>query len=245
MNNNIDELLQKYFEAETSLQEEAILRAYFVGGDISANHKEYEPLFSFFIDRRSKQCDMDLAKILEDIDVDDTDIDALLEKYFEAESSLEEERWLQTYFSKGNVADRHQAYTHLFGYFTEMKEETCDLDFATVLKDEVKSEINIKVIQPQSDVRIIPVRKYLGAVAAIFVMGFGALTIMKMYTSSTGQIKEYTYKGKYVMLDDPSEAEEAIAITKDALAYLSNRMNKSSKKVLTSVSAAQKADIFK
>lgn len=40
-------LLDKYFEGETSLQEEALLNEYFNGNDVDTGLKQYQPLFQF------------------------------------------------------------------------------------------------------------------------------------------------------------------------------------------------------
>lgn len=46
--NHIDKLLEKYFEGETSLPEEKILRDYFLQIKIEDRHKAYKPIFNFF-----------------------------------------------------------------------------------------------------------------------------------------------------------------------------------------------------
>lgn len=45
---NIELLIHKYLEGETSLQEEKQLRAYFSSGNVAPRFKEYEVLFGFF-----------------------------------------------------------------------------------------------------------------------------------------------------------------------------------------------------
>ena len=50
----INELLDKYFEGQTSLEEEEALREYFSGKNIAAKHLEYAPIFGFFIKEREK-----------------------------------------------------------------------------------------------------------------------------------------------------------------------------------------------
>ena len=52
--NNINKILEKYFEGETSLQEEEILHEYFRDGNISEEHKQYAPLFGYFRQERDK-----------------------------------------------------------------------------------------------------------------------------------------------------------------------------------------------
>ena len=51
-------------------------------------------------------------------------IELLLEKYFEGETSIAEERELKTYFSSPNVAQHLRQYQSLFDYFEITKQET-------------------------------------------------------------------------------------------------------------------------
>ena len=44
----IDNLLKKYLDGETSLQEEARLRDYFCSGNVAPHLQEYVPLFAYF-----------------------------------------------------------------------------------------------------------------------------------------------------------------------------------------------------
>ena len=49
-------------------------------------------------------------------------IENLLEKYFEGETSIAEEKELKVYFSSGDVAQHLEQYKAIFGYFSEAKE---------------------------------------------------------------------------------------------------------------------------
>ncbi|MGB1283357.1 MAG: hypothetical protein ACPG44_02725 [Polaribacter sp.] len=51
-------------------------------------------------------------------------IEKLLEKYLNAETSLQEEAALKNYFTKSNVAPHLQEYQQMFMYFSKTKDET-------------------------------------------------------------------------------------------------------------------------
>ncbi len=51
-------------------------------------------------------------------------IEKLIEKYENAETSLQEETTLRNYFTGGNVASHLQEYSYMFNYFTVAKDET-------------------------------------------------------------------------------------------------------------------------
>jgi hypothetical protein len=46
---NIELLVEKYLNAETTLQEEATLKNYFTGGFVAKHLQEYEYLFNYFV----------------------------------------------------------------------------------------------------------------------------------------------------------------------------------------------------
>ncbi len=51
---NYHELLEKYFNAETSLEEEAALRAYMLSDEPDRDLRKYRPLFQFFEEEKEK-----------------------------------------------------------------------------------------------------------------------------------------------------------------------------------------------
>lgn len=53
-----------------------------------------------------------------------TNIDKLVKKYLNAETSMQEEQMLQEYFTSSNVAPHLQEYSMMFGYFKQSKDET-------------------------------------------------------------------------------------------------------------------------
>jgi hypothetical protein len=55
-------------------------------------------------------------------------IELLLEKYFQGETSIAEEKELQNYFSSADVAQHLIQYKPLFSYFTQAREEKSTKD---------------------------------------------------------------------------------------------------------------------
>ena len=62
--NNIRKLLDKYWEGESSVQEEIQLREFFNGTEVPEDLKSYQPLFQFFKMEQDKRLDEDFDKRL-------------------------------------------------------------------------------------------------------------------------------------------------------------------------------------
>jgi hypothetical protein len=54
MENSINQLIEKYFNGETSLTEETSLKKYFNSGAVSEDLKQYEPLFQYFEEEKER-----------------------------------------------------------------------------------------------------------------------------------------------------------------------------------------------
>jgi hypothetical protein len=123
-------------------------------------------------------------------------MEALLEKYFEGETSIAEENELKDYFSSSNVAPHLEQYRPLFGYFTEAKEQKLTSEVPLVSKKRKVAWLSI-------------------AASVAVLMGVGTYT----YFNNMDTAKESKELGTY---DDPEEAFEA---TQKALAMLSDNVN--------------------
>lgn len=235
---DIDLILEKYWNAETSLEDEAQLKAYFSGDAIAPEHKQYADLFTFYNVSQSLTTDMEFDQGLNSSD----DIDGLLEKYWNAETSLEDEKVLKRYFGGNQVALKHESYKDMFSMFSEKSTMTSNLDIKKILTESENNlgsrAIGSTEMPKASRTKVFSLQKWATSMAAIFVIGFAAITLMNQ--ESTPQ-----YKGQTTVLDSEADAQEAYEITKEALAFLSKNMNTGSKTVVESVSKAEKVSIFK
>jgi len=58
--NNIENLIEKYNNAETTLKEEAQLKAYFASDNVAAHLEHYKPLFQYFSQSKQEQYTKDV-----------------------------------------------------------------------------------------------------------------------------------------------------------------------------------------
>jgi hypothetical protein len=120
---NIQNLLDKYFDEQTSPQEEAELRAYFAG-DVAAEFEMYKPIFEFVQEEQKVALGADFeANLIGNI------ITELTEQYFAGETSLEDEQTLREYYTGENVAAEHEVFKPIFKSAQEEQKATLGADF--------------------------------------------------------------------------------------------------------------------
>jgi hypothetical protein len=125
-------------------------------------------------------------------------IEDLLEKYFQGETSIAEEKELKDYFSSPNVAQHLEQYKPMFGYFSQVKEQ--------------KSTQTIPLKTKKRNVAWL-------SIAASVVVLLGVGTYFYVSEKNAAPAVAQTELGTY---DDP---EEALAATQKALALLSSNVN--------------------
>ena len=130
-------------------------------------------------------------------------IEEIVEKYFEGESTVNEEKILQHYFSSGNVAPHLEQYTTLFTYFVTAKNEQYTEDVST-----------FKTLKLQKSSKKVNFLWFSVAASVLILMGIG---VYFFYASESLNTKEGL--GTY---DDPKIAFEE---TQRALNLLSNNVN--------------------
>ena len=125
-------------------------------------------------------------------------IENILDKYFQGETTIAEEKELKEYFSSSNVAQHLEQYQPIFGYFSQVKEQ--------------KSTQTIPLKTKKRNVAWL-------SIAASVVVLLGVGTYFYVSEKNAAPAVAQTELGTY---DDP---EEALAATQKALALLSSNVN--------------------
>ena len=149
-------------------------------------------------------------------------IDNILDKYWNGESTLQEEAQLRAYFNSDEVAEEHRELSPLFQYFEA--EATKTYDFEPDLSFTKSSGSKIRFLIPK-----------IIAIAASLVLLF---TVSKQWVSSA---EDTVYKNKYTELQDP---QEALDITLDALGFVSHKIDKGTQE-LSHIKEIEKTAVFK
>jgi len=149
----------------------------------------------------------------------------LLEKYWEGESSESEEEILKAYFRSKEIDDQHLVYSGLFEYFDDQKSITFNPD-------------ENKVQEPKLTIRNFNLRRIIYSIAAVSVLVFAAVTVMN-------DMNQNSVKQQTALIEEIDDPEEALRVTKEALALVSKKFRASQKTVIESMEPLEKAAIFK
>ena len=216
MKHNIDHILDNYWAGESTVEDEVLLKDYFKSGKIQEKHELYKELFVFF----SEQNNITYQK--ENIVID---YSRLLDKYWDGETSEDEEFIMKVYFCSGNVQEEHKVFVDLFEYFDTQKSIT--------FNSQQSKSIDVK-----PKIKYFSFRKIIYSIAAASVLLFAAVTVMKdINPDPTVQQTAMVYE-----IEDP---EEALRVTKEALALVSKKFRASQQTVRENMGSLEKAAIFK
>ena len=224
MKNNIQNLLDKYFDEQTSSQEETELRTYFAG-DVAAEFEMYKPVFEFVQEEQKIALGVDFeASLFGNIITD------LTEQYFAGETSLEDEQTLREYYTGEKIAPELQKYQSWFAFLEAEKAETTSASF----EDKVLTEIKGK----SAGMRVVSRRNtWLRAVAAGAALLIGAwMFFPKAGDMDGGQTMAATDQidwSKYEITEEsaPEEVEEAMRLLAKAFSKGSRKASTDLNKV--------------
>lgn len=217
MKHNIDDLLDKYWDGETSLEDEKSLRQYFCSNDIDESHLAFRDLFDWATESATVTCPVT------------DDVNVILEKYWNGETSVQEENVLKAYFKSGKVSNNHLAFADLFSFFDEQ---------AQITFDDSRSKDDKKDSPKTGQIISIFYKKWVYAAAAASVLIIASVFVIKNFNTETTQ-------PSYTSVHEIEDPEEALRVTKEALAMVSKKFRKSQESIKENMGALEKATIFK
>lgn len=155
-------------------------------------------------------------------------IDELLERYWEGESSVDDENTLKAYFASNEVSPTHAMYSDLFGFFNDQ----AAIAYPSTNEPTVHRPV-------ETTVKNLSIKRYIYAIAAVFVLTICSVVVMK------NMMPEHTPELKASLVREIEDPEEALEVTKQALAMLSSNFRKSTQKVKENMGELEKASLFK
>lgn len=213
INSIVSDLVEKYFEGNSTIEEEKTLKTYFSGDLVSEALKTYKPIFDF----SENEVGLSLGSSF-DAKLKTELIKSLLEKYFEGESSSEEEKELKSYFAGGDVSTELKIYSNLFDYFDLEKgkevSRAFDLKLEKKLQGSESSQQNKPVVR-----RMFPQMARAAAAVLVLVGAVWFISSNGVDDSTLAQSKTIDWS-KY----EPKNPEEAYKKTMEALAMVSTKM---------------------
>jgi hypothetical protein len=154
------------------------------------------------------------------------EIDQLLIKYWNAETTLQEEALIKAHFNESDLDDNT---AEVAPWFKLIKEEQA-----------IKAPaLDYSMMQHQtSEARVMKISTRWRSAAALLLVALAAMFVIN------SSLKDSTMQGKaiYVEVDNP---EEALEYTKMALAMLSKNYQKGSAELTTQMGSVNKMNIIK
>ena len=145
------------------------------------------------------------------------DINKLMEKYWEGETTLDEEKLIKEHFASGKSSDN--TLQTLFNFFKEEKGITYKKEIK--LPDKKVFNINFS-------------REIALAASIVLLLGLAFIIRGYVYNPTHNQLAKYEVK-------DPDKARE---ITNNALAFLAKNFNKGEKTLSKNIKNINKIDII-
>lgn len=159
-----------------------------------------------------------------------SDMKNLIEKYFEGETTLQEEAELRRYFNSDEVDESLRQYQPLFRHFENEKAQGLSADFDQKLLERLEGSAKVVRMQGRQ-------RTWL-RVAAIGAVLTGAFFYLQRPVSPAQQ--QAINWDKYEIKDEKVAYDETVK----ALRLLSSKLNKGSKKAVLEVGKVEKVSKY-
>jgi hypothetical protein len=150
--------------------------------------------------------------------MDYKDIEKLLERYWQCETSLEEESQLRDFFTHSKVPAQLLSYKDLFVYEQEQQDEKLGSDFDARILAKIESPV-VKAKRLTMISRFKPLFRAAAVIALFLMMGNVA-----QRTFFQNDALDYNYNNYRDTYDDPNLAYKKVS---SALIILSEEINKS------------------
>ncbi len=222
INTQVSALLDKYFEGSTSIEEEISLKQYF-NGAYDVAFEEYADLFRLFNSESALSTSYELPE-----DLEYTVINGLLQKYWDCDSSLEDEAYLKEYFNGNAVHPELSMYKDLFEVFSAE---------AKIVKGDLQKDSQTTT-SSSTRAKVFSLSKKWMAVAASLLIGM-------MFWINVDRMDNTQADGQLILANLSVEEREAYEVTVEALAFLSGKLDKSSNAIGSDFKKMANADIFK
>lgn len=136
------------------------------------------------------------------------ELEELLNRYLDGETTLEEEAFLKDYFSRPGLVQEHAEMQKLFRYFADKKNEAAPpFGFTDQLNSLIEGEA-----KKENRNRFRSFMAWAGSAAAVLFISFG--------------IYQYISKPEALVKDTFKDPKQAYLETKRALLLVSNTMNR-------------------
>lgn len=154
--------------------------------------------------------------------MDCKNIKALLDKYWEGETSLEEEQVLRRYFNEEKVAKDLEAFRPLFLYLKQEKQQSSTQSFE-------------QLVQP-TNVRFLWLKTAIAAASIVLVLLLGGL----VYQENNRPAHKLAAENSALAKDTYKDPEQAYQEAKAALLLISKGLNKGINKTTEGVNKVRK-----
>jgi hypothetical protein len=224
--NHIKALLDKFWEAETTSTEEAEIKAYMISGNVDDELQYAVPFF--------KNVDSDSSSAE---DIDTKIVTKLLDKYFEGNTSVEEEQLIKEYFLQNNVSPSLRQYKSMFNAFSNEAKVTYDKELT------LPQTAKVVPLRTEGKSTIISMKwiKVASAAAFIGVAGYFFTTNYNVAPAAVASANS-NKAAKYI---EPETPEEALEVTMKALAMVSRKYKQGEQNLLDGMKTMNETNIMR
>ena len=163
-------------------------------------------------------------------------IEQLLERYWQCQTSIEEERILRDFFSQETVPSHLQRYCMLFSFEQKEKELRLGADFDRKILSKIEKP-SVKAKRNTIRLQLMPFYRAVAVVAVVLSLGFAAQHSFQNDTEQPGV--SYNYNGYKDTYSDPQVAFEQVS---SALKTVSEGLRESGLETTDSALVEKNAD---